>query len=430
MFLNVREYNNKDTLLFPARIGDYLPKDHLAWMIDEVVEQLDLRCLYDKVSSIGNPSYHPKMMIKVLFYGYAVSAFSSRKIAKGLESDVAFIFLSGMQEPDFRTISDFRKNNADELPKLFIQIVRLCHKLGLVGLGHISLDSTVIKANANRTRTRDRKQLLEEELTLKKKIKELLDSAQAIDDEEDKLFGPNLRGDELPEELRDPKKRLDKIKEAKKKLEEESLKEINLTDPDATFQRHNTHLIRPGYRAEVAVDEKDQVIVACNVINEANDTKQLVPLVDELSSNLPEVSTQESIIVTADSNYSSIDGLSKLEVKKHIDTYIPDAKYQANKNGNLTDEDSPFHKKHFEYNPVKDVYICPNGNELTFKRRKHDKGGESPSSVYGCNDCLSCKYFGTCTKSRTGREIRAYDNRNQYKFNDKGIPGTHYIIRN
>ena len=410
MSLNVRNYSNKEMLLFPASIGDYLPKDHLAWIIDEVVEQLDLNCLYKKVSSVGNPSYHPKMMLKILFYGYATSAFSSRKIAKGLESDVAFIFLSGMQKPDFRTISDFRKNNADELPKLFIQIVRLCHKLGLVGLGHISLDSTVIKANANRKKFRDKEELAEEEHLIRKRMQELLNTAQVIDDEEDKIFGADRRGDELPEELRDPKVRLEKIREAKKKLEEESLKEINLTDSDATFQKHNSHLIRPGYRAEIAVDEKEQIIVACDCINEANDTRQLVPLLEEVTSNLPEASTQESIVVTADSNYSSIDGLTKLEAKKYIDAYIPDAKYQAQKNGNLTDEDSPFHKKHFVYNPEKDAYVCPNGKELTFKRRKFDKGGSSPASVYGCNDCRSCKYFGICTKSRTGREIRAYDN--------------------
>jgi transposase len=411
MSFNVRNYSNKEMLLFPARIGDYLPKDHLAWVIDEVVDQLDLRCLYAKVPSIGNPSYHPKMMLKILFYGYATSTFSSRKIKKELESDVAFIFLSGMQKPDFRTISDFRKNNAEELPKLFVQIVRLCHKLGLIGLGHISLDSTVMKANANRRQFHDKKDLAEEERALKKKIQELLDTAEAVDDEEDKLFGPNSRGDELPEELRDPKVRLEKIKEAQKKLEEEGLKEINLTDADATFQKHNSHLIRPGYRAEIAADEKEQVIIACDCINEANDTRQLVPLLDEVTSNLPEVSTHESVVVTADSNYSSIDSLAKLEAKKHIDAYIPDAKYQAQKNGNLTDEDSPFHKKYFVYNPEKDVYVCPNGKELTFKRRKYSKD-QSPSSVYICSryECRKCRYFGSCTKSRAGREIHVYDN--------------------
>lgn len=235
MSLNVRNYNNKEMLLFPASIGDYLPKGHLALVIDDVVDSLDLNCLYKKLSSIGNPSYHPRMMLKILFYGYATSNFSSRRIAKELETDVAFIFLSGMQKPDFCTISDFRKNNAEELPKMFIQIVWLCKKLGLVGLGHISIDSTVIKVNASRDATYDREKLILEEQAINKKIKELLDSAQAIDDEEDKIFGPALRGDEIPEELYSQEKRLQKIQEAKRKLEEESLKQINLTDSDAVF---------------------------------------------------------------------------------------------------------------------------------------------------------------------------------------------------
>jgi len=419
MSLNVRNYNNKEMLLFPASIGDYLPKDHLAWIIDEVVEQLDLRCLYAKVSTVGNPSYHPKMMLKILFCGYATSTFSSRKIHKELESDVAFIFLSGMQKPDFRTISDFRKNNVEELSKLFVQIVKLCNKLGLVGLGHIALDSTVIKASADREKFYNKERLTKEEQAIHKKIKELLESAQRIDDEEDKLYGPDKRGDELPEELRSHKKRLEKIREAKRQLEEESLKEINLTDSDATFQRQRSHLIRPGYRAEVAVDEKEQVIVACDVTNQANDVEQLIPLIEQTTDNLPEASTQGSVIVTADSNYSSMESLKKLESKEYIDAYIPDVKYQANKHGKTTDEDSPFHKKHFTYNKEKDVYICPNHKELTFRRRRKDESG-AYSSLYRCADCHFCRYFGTCTKSPKGREIKAYDNIEQiYKMRHK-----------
>lgn len=408
MSLNVRNYNNKEMLLFPASIGDYLPKEHLAWIIDEVVDQLDLRCLYVKVPSVGNPSYHPKMMLKILFYGYATSTFSSRKIHKGLESDVAFIFLSGMQRPDFRTISDFRKNNTGKLSKLFVQIVKLCNKLGLVDLGHIALDSTVIKASADREKFYNKERLSKEEQAIHKRIKELLESAQRIDEEEDKLYGSDKRGDELPEELRSHEKRLKKIKEAKRQLEEESRKEINLTDPEATFQRQRNHLIRPGYRAEVAVDEKEQVIVACDVTNKANDVEQLIPLIEQTADNLPEVSAQDSVIVTADSNYSSMESLKKLESKEYIDAYIPDVKYQAAQHGRITDEDSPFHRKHFTYNPGKDVYICPNHKELTFRRRRKDE--RSYASIYSCSECPSCRYFGTCTKSPKGRQIRAYDN--------------------
>lgn len=409
MSLNVRDYNNKDKLLFPAAIGDYLSKDHLAWFIDDVVEQLDLNCLYKKVPSVGNPSYHPKMMLKILFYGYATSNFSSRKIAKGLDTDVAFIFLSGMQRPDFRTISDFRKNNAEELPKLFVQIVRLCKKLGLVGLGHIAIDSTIIKANATKEKTYDREEFFIEEQTIEKRIKELLASAQKADDEEDKVFGPNLRGDELPNELRSQQRRLEKIKEAKRELEEQSLRQINLTDSDATFQGQRNHPFKPGYRAEMAVDEKEQVIVSCDVTNQSNDVKQLVPLVEQAASNLPELTTQDSVILTADSGYSSMGSLKKLEEKGYLDVYIPDVKYQASTHGRRTDEDSVFHKKYFIYNPEKDVYICPGHKELTFSHRKKDRSSRI-GSVYICRECNSCRHFGLCTRSPKGREIKVYDN--------------------
>jgi transposase len=411
MSLNVRGYNNKDKLLFPAAIGDYLPQDHLARVIDEVVDQLDLRCLYNKVSSVGNPSYHPKMMLKVLFYGYATSNFSSRKIKKELETDVAFIFLSGMQKPDFRTISDFRKNNLKELSEIFVQIVRLCRKLGLVELGHIALDSTVIKASANRDQFYEKEQLSDEEEKLNAKIKELLDAAEYTDAQEDKLYGVNACGDELPRELRYPQERLKKIQEAQRKLQVQSPKEINLTDADATFQMQRGGTVTPGYRAEVAIDKKEQVIVACEVINKRTDYEQLIPLVEQIEANLPETSNQKPIVITADSGYSSMDRLKELEAKKHIDAYIPDAIYQGKARDKKVSEDSPFHKKHFRYNPEKDTYTCQNNEELTFRYRRKEKGGQL-ASVYQCRStiCRKCRYFGVCTKSPEGRQLRCYDN--------------------
>lgn len=415
MTLNTRNYNNKEMLLFPASIGDYLPKDHLSWVIDEVVDQLDLDCLYRKVPMVGNPSYHPRMMLKVLFYGYATSRFSSRKIAQSLESDVAFIFLSGMQKPDFRTISDFRKNNTKELAEIFVQIIRLSREMGIIELGHISLDSTVIKASARRGNFYDKEQLDEEE----RKIKGILNIAKEIDDKEDKVYGSRLRGDELPKELQTPSKRLEKIKEAKKNLEEKSLKEINLTDPDATFQRQNDHAVRPGYRAEVSVDAKSQIIIACDVINKRTDYDELIPLIDEIGENLPEFVSKESIIITADSGYSSMDRLKELESKDYIDAYIPDAKYQGKERGKKIDEDSPFHKKHFIYNSEKDFYVCPNSKKLTLRCRRKEKSG-AMCTIYQCHECQQCRYFGNCTKSSIGREIRIYDNRDAlYRMRQK-----------
>lgn len=409
MALNVRNYNNKEMLLFPASIGDYLPQDHLAWVIDEVVEQLDLQCLYKKIPSVGNPSYHPKMMLKLLFYGYAASIFSSRRIANALESDVAFIFLSGMQKPDFRTISDFRKNNLKELSEMFVQIVRLCRQLGLVELGHISLDSTVIGASANGGRFYDKDQLTKEEQKIQDQIQKLLDTANKTDTKEDELYGPDIRGDELPKELSSRKKRLEKIQEAKSKLEEGSIKKLSLTDTDASYQKLKSGLVKAGYRAEASIDSKHQIITACDVTNDRTDNYQLLPLIEQTEENLPEVTEQPSVIISADSGYSSMDRLKELEEKPHIDAYIPDVIYQGKARGKKVSEDSPFHKIHFRYNKKKDVYICPEGKELSCSGRRQDEGGQW-GSTYKCRQCRQCPQFGVCTINRRGRQIFCYDN--------------------
>lgn len=409
MQLNVRNYNNKELLLFPASIGDYLSEDHLAWMIDEVVDELNLDCLYNKLPSVGNPSYHPKMMLKILFYGYTQKTFSSRKIAKRLETDIAFIFLSGMQKPDFRTIADFRKNRLEEISQLFVQIVRLCKKLNLIDLGHISIDSTVVKANASKEQFYTEDRLDQEEELIKQKIDELLKNAQDVDDYEDQKFGPDRRGDEIPQELRGRKKRLEKIKAAKQTLEEERLKKINLTDQDATFQKSQGKTLISGYRAQIAVDNKEQIIIACEVTTNATDTTQLNPLIEQAFENT-EKPANTSTIITADSGYSSMNNLKELEIKQNVDAYIPDVKHQAKLRNKPTDEDSPFHTKNFKYNQDKDVYICPGNRKLQFVGRRTDDRGRQ-LKYYRSNDCQGCKHLGICTKCSQGkRAIKVYEN--------------------
>lgn len=404
--LNVRPYNNKEMLLFPACIGDYLPNEHLAWIIDEVAEQLDLSFLYNKISCVGNPSYHPKMMLKVLFYAYTQKVFSSRKIEQKLETDVAFIFLAGMQKPDFRTISDFRKNNLDEISSLFIQIVRLCKEIGLIELGHISLDSTIIKANAGKEQFYTKDRLDKEEELINNKINEILTKAQDIDDQEDQEFGKENRGDEIPQELKDRKARLEKLKIAKKRLEEKELKKINLTDQDATFQKSHGQLV-PGYRAQIAVDEKEQIIVACEVDNK-NDNSQLIPMLEKAFKNTEKL-VNNSVIVTADSGYSSMKNLREIEESPHnIDAYVPDNEYQAKERDKKTEEDSLFHKNNFQYDQSRNVYICPNNKELKFIGKRTDDEGNR-FSFYRCKDCQGCKNFGVCTKSPEGRSIKIYE---------------------
>jgi len=385
---NVRPYSQSQRLLFPPNLREVIAEDDLCMVIDEVVNFLDLSVLYAKVPSEGNLSYHPKMMLKIVVYAYANGIFSSRKIAKALGENVAFIYLAAWQRPDFRTINNFRKNNLSELDDLFVQIVRICQKLKMVKLGHISIDSSRFKANAADRRSYDRKRI-------EREVKRLLDQAEKIDQKEDALFGAENSGDELPKEIRDRNRRIEKLKEIKKKLDQEDKEKLNATDTDAVFMKTSAG-IKTAYNAQVAVDEHSQVIVATEVSNQSYDFDHLLALVDQTEAN-----TQGSItVLTADAGYSSADNLQQLEAH-HIDAYIPDAQHQCRARGKTC---APFDKDNFSYDKSRDVFICPQGKELKFRypQRRNDKDGYL---IYQCAECSCCQHFGQCTKNKKGRTV-------------------------
>lgn len=260
-----RPYEPGQTFLMPAALSDWLPKGHLVYFISEVVDHLDLRAImnhYEKEK--GYPPYHPAMMVKVLLYAYRIGVPSSRKIAKRLEEDIAFRVLAANNTPDFRTISDFRKDHLKALAALFVQMLKLCQKAGLVKLGHVSLDGTKIKANASKHKAMSYKRMKEEETRLEAEVQELLREARAVDEEEDHTYGRNKRDDELPKELAFRESRLKKIKEAKAALEgdariaTEHLKgkgevsgvpedkaQRNFTDPESHIMPAPTRLLLP-----------------------------------------------------------------------------------------------------------------------------------------------------------------------------------------
>lgn len=385
---NVRPYSQSQSLLFPPNLREVIADDDLCMVLDEVVNLLDLSCLYAKVPSEGNLSYHPKMMLKILVYAYANGIFSSRKIAKALGENVAFIYLAAWQRPDFRTINNFRKNNLTELDELFVQIVRICHKLNMVKLGHISIDSSRFKANAADRRSYDRKRI-------EREIKRLLDQAQEADQKEDALFGPENSGDQLPKEIRDRNRRIEKLKEIKKQLDQEDKEKLNATDADAVFMK-TTAGIKTAYNAQAAVDEHQQVIVAADVTNESYDVDQLLPMLDQVEENTASAVT----VLSADAGYSSADNLEKLEARK-IDAYIPDDQYQCRLRRKKV---APFHKDNFGYDQRGDVFICPEGRQLPFvyRQRRNDKGGYR---IYQCSECSQCGHFGQCTTNKKGRTV-------------------------
>jgi transposase/signal recognition particle subunit SEC65 len=341
-----RPYEPDQMFLMPVLMREWLPGNHLAYFISDLVDQLNLEAITERYQyeERGYPPYHPVMMVKVLFYAYCVGVPSSRKIAKRLEEDIAFRVLAANNTPDFRTISDFRKDHLKALAGLFLQVLKLCQKAGLVKLGHVSLDGTKIKANASKHKAMSYKRMKEEEARLEAEVAELLKRAEAVDEEEDRRYGKDKKGDELPKELAFRESRLKKIREAKAALEAEARLEAekspekgeavvprdkaqrNFTDPDSHIMpAPGGKYFEQAYNAQAAVDSANQIILAAGLTDEPIDKKQAIPMLEQVKANTGELPHKMS----ADTGYFSQEVVEAL-TSDGIDVYIPPNKMKHN----------------------------------------------------------------------------------------------------
>ena len=231
-----RPYEPDQMFLLPPSLIEWLPKDHLVFFVRDVLDKIDLSpilSVYEQEER-GNPPYHPKVVTGILLYGYCNGITSSRKLAQRCQEDVAFRVLAANNGPDFRTISDFRKRHLEALQHLFVEILNLCQKAGLVKFGHLSLDGTKVKANASKHKAMSYGRMKQDISRLEQEIARLLKDADKTDRREDKKYGADKRGDELPEELARRETRLAKILEAKRALEEEAKRNKDNQDPPAS----------------------------------------------------------------------------------------------------------------------------------------------------------------------------------------------------
>src|SRR6202521_2179863 len=220
-----RDCNLDQMLLLPASLHDWLPEGHLARFVGEVVETLDLSAIYgkyEKGDGRGLAAYDPRMMVRLLIYGYCRGVASSRRMERATHEDVAFRYLAADQHPDQDTMAAFRQEHLASLSRLFVQVLRLGQRGGLVKLGHVALDGTKIKANASKHKAMSYERMGEAEKKLEEEVKALLAEAARVDAEEDGKYGKGKRGDELPQELKRRESRLAKIREAKAALEREA----------------------------------------------------------------------------------------------------------------------------------------------------------------------------------------------------------------
>ena len=343
-----RSYEPEQVYLLPPRIDEWLPEGHLAYFIRDVVQQLDLRAIYEKIGGDegGRPAYDPRMMVGLLLYAYSVGTVSSRKIERGTHESVPFRVLAADQHPDHDTIASFRKRHLEALAGLFKQVLRMCQKAGLVKLGHVALDGTKVKANASKHKAMSYERMLKSEKELEVEIAQLLKRAQAQDQAED--VHDAGAGDDLPSELRFKRSRLAKIHEAKEALEREAREkgqkaavekgdgegrpgrgekkaaqavpepkaQRNFTDADSRIMLDNsTKSFQQCYNCQAAVDEKAQVIVAAEVTQDANDKHQLAPMAQQIKKNnggrLPRV-------LSADSGYFTTEHIEAVENKTDL----------------------------------------------------------------------------------------------------------------
>ena len=299
-------YDPEQQLLLPQALQEWLPEDHPAYFISDIVDQPDLSEItarYEQERRGGSP-YHPRMMVKALLYAYCIGAPSSRRIASRLHEDIAFRALAANNTPDFRTVSDFRKDHLTALSGLFLQALLLCQREGPVKLGHVALDGAKVRANASQHKAMSYQRLKEKEAQLQGEVDELLRRAQETDEAEDRRYGKDRRGDELPEELAFREGRLEKIREAMAALEAEAQAQAEQAAelmakehpgvPEDKAQRNFTDpesRIMPGpggrnflqaYNCQAVVDHEHQVIIASRATNRASDKRPAVADLQDL----------------------------------------------------------------------------------------------------------------------------------------------------
>jgi transposase len=345
-----RRYVPEQSLLLPPSPRDWLPEGHLVYFLSDTVDALDLQAFYEPYEGDGrrNSPYDPRMMVKLLLYGYATGVFSSRKIAKKLHEDVAFRVLAGENFPAHRTLAEFRQRHLASFQALFVQVLEIAREAGLLQMGTVAVDGTKVKASASKRKAMSYGRMKQDQERLKSEIAELTSQAARVDAKEDAQYGPDNAGDELPEELRRREQRLGKIQEAIERLrsrqdkedraagrkevpagaeaeagkkrrefgEPPEKKQDNFTDPESRIMKTSSGF-EQCYNGQLAVDSESRLILAAKVTPSAADHDELLPVLEEVRANVG----QFPQAVLADAGYRSEENLQRLEAST-IDGYV------------------------------------------------------------------------------------------------------------
>ncbi|MFQ6052544.1 MAG: IS1182 family transposase [Candidatus Hydrothermarchaeota archaeon] len=412
--------------IFGYAVNDFIDDNHLARMVDAIFDAIDVSYIEIKYSEHGRPAYHPRTMLKIWFYAYMNKVRSSRELARLLEENVAYFFLSNLERPRFRILCYFRKNFAEEMEKIFAEVVAVLHKMGLVNYEKIFIDGTIMQANASKRRTKTKNKLKDEIKKLEEKVQEHLASyfqeVEAQDEADDRVYGER-RGDELPshiaeeikkgnlkklvnntleklpreeaEELKRDVVELEKRYKAMEEMEQQGEKETNLTDKDARLMKRPGKETKAGYNTQIATE--NQFIIGNNVSQDKDDSHQLRPTLEKVEETRGK-SLKEGANVTTDARYYNHDNLEYLDDKK-LRGVIPDLQKKKN-------DKNKFSKDKFTYIEEEDVFVCPEGKKLHFERTGRDSRSGREVKIYRTKECKRCKYWGKCTTDKRGRSVK------------------------
>ena len=407
--------------LLPPNIKDIIPKDHICFLVEDVMDKLDFSSFYIRYSGAGHPAYHPRIICKILIQSMLDRVRSSRAIARNVRENVVFMYLSEKLCPDFRTISDFRKNNGDLLKDIFKITVSTAKELGAISLEQLSVDGSKLKACAANKSSVTKEELDVIEQYVNNELKEGIE----IDKVEDSHFKDCRGYDQLKETDKKKIKALiakyykqikkdehdrvseikDTIREARKELEDNKLDKVSLTDPEARFMKNKKGRIELSYNPQITTDHKAGIIVANDVCKEATDHHQLEPQIKLVEENCGEL--EDGTKVTIDNGYYNGENIHYLNTKK-LDGYVPNQEESQKAKGKKV-EINKFDKRNFKYDDKANEFICPEGNRLKFSCEYYSKEKKKNIREYIGVKCKDCLFNSQCTKRKDKiRTLKSY----------------------
>lgn len=382
----------KQVFILPPCIEDWVGPDHPARFVRDFVDLVDLEELGFRVPTgeTGRPPYATELLLSVWLYGYLNRIRSSRKLEKACLENMGLIWLTGMNAPDHNTLWRFWRDNKKVFKAVFKQSVQVAAKAQLIGMVVHAVDGTKIMVSSSREKFKNRDQLERILEKLDECIADIMTETERCEQEEPGEY-------RLPKAIQDQLRRRQRIQEALKALNESDKKVVHPTEPDARYMK-NRRSSEPSYNAQAVADEQSGLIVAEEVVDEAADNGELVPMLERVEENLG--STADETV--ADAGYFASAQIAMAEEKEYSVLVSKSPGETAADKSMKTD---PYHYSQFVYDEERNICICPRGGILTFLQRK--KPGKNKNEVlrYRCCEYETCPQRWRCSKSKNGRTI-------------------------